>query len=58
MLNFDDLSLTDPRDPRLKLIVEMLAKSVYREAEVSAILESCGSEPGRLHPGQSEYYMD
>jgi hypothetical protein len=53
VLNFDDLSLTDPGDPRLKLIIKMLAKSVYREAEVSAILEAAGLSPGDYTLGKA-----
>lgn len=46
VLNLDDPSLTDPSDPRLQLIIDMLTKSVYREAKVSAILEASGLSPG------------
>jgi hypothetical protein len=46
VLNLDELSLTDLRDPRLQLVIRMLTRSVYREAKVSAILEAAGLNPG------------
>lgn len=54
VLDFDDPSLADPSDPRLKPIVDMLTKSVYREAEVSAILESAGLSPGDYPLGRAK----
>lgn len=53
MLNFDDPSLADPSDPRLNLITGMLTKSVYREAEISTILENAGLSPGDYSLGRA-----
>jgi hypothetical protein len=54
VLNLDDLSLTDLRDPRTQLIIDMLKNSVYGEAKVSAILEAAGLSPGDYHLGSAK----
>jgi len=46
MLRLDDLSLADPGDPRTKLIVQLLTKSVYGAAPVATYLEAAGLTPG------------
>jgi hypothetical protein len=53
-LDFDDLSLTDPRDPRAKLIIGMLKDSVYGEPRVSAVLQAAGLSPGDYHLGSAK----
>ncbi len=54
MLNLDDLSLMDLRDPRLQLVIGMLTKSVYGQAKVSATLEAAGLSPGNYHLGSAK----
>jgi len=53
MLNYDDLGLTELGDERMKLVIEMLTKSVYGEAKVSAVLEAAGLSPGDYSLGSA-----
>ncbi|MFI0242788.1 hypothetical protein [Streptomyces sp. NPDC016845] len=46
MLAFDDPALSDPRDERVQLIVDMLTRNVYGEAQVTAALLTAGLIPG------------
>ena len=53
MLNYDDLGLTELGDARMKLVIEMLTKSVYGEAKVSEVLEAAGLSPGDYSLGSA-----
>jgi hypothetical protein len=46
MLTLDDPALSDLRDPRVQLIVEMLSQTVYGEAPVAVALQTAGLNPG------------
>jgi hypothetical protein len=45
----NDPSLSDPRDPKTLLIIDMLSESIYRTDETIALLEAAGLKPG-LYP--------
>ena len=53
-MDLDDLSLTDPRDPRAQLIIGMLKDSVYGESRVSAVLQAAGLSPGDYRLGSAK----
>jgi hypothetical protein len=46
MITLDGLPLSDPSDPRTKLIVEMLTESVFQSERVRAYLQAAGIKPG------------
>jgi hypothetical protein len=46
MLVLDDLSMSDPRDPRTCLIVDMLTKNIPMIREVHDYLQAAGMNPG------------
>ena len=53
MLALGDLSLADSGDPRLRLIIEMLTKTVYRPNRVEASLEAARLNPGDYPTGST-----
>ena len=46
MLALDELSLSDLTDPRMRLIVNMLTRSVFTTAVITGSLEAAGLNPG------------
>jgi hypothetical protein len=47
MRGLDDPSLASLKDPRTRLIIELLTESVYDPSRVTAVLEAAGLKPGR-----------
>ena len=46
MRGLDDPSLASLKDPRTRLIIELLTESVYDPSRVTAVLEAAGLKPG------------